>query len=161
MPTAASIQHSRKDVSSQLCAISTVLPIVSAHPGTWSASSACQNWRSFRRSLRPISKPLWLTVSPSTFHGSVPQITQYSPLSLVLNPHVPGSTILDRAVIEHNILSASKLYVNISFEELGRLLAIPPVKVRAVARVCILTLNVSSLPVSLLVVPRRRRLLPA
>ena len=40
-----------------------------------------------------------------------------------------GSSILDRAVIEHNILSASKLYNNISFEELGRLLAIPPAKV--------------------------------
>lgn len=51
-------------------------------------------------------------------------------------PHVPvvvhvrvGSSILDRAVIEHNILSASKLYNNISFEELGRLLAIPATKV--------------------------------
>ena len=42
-----------------------------------------------------------------------------------------GSSILDRAVIEHNILSASKLYNNISFEELGRLLAIPPAKVSA------------------------------
>ena len=31
-----------------------------------------------------------------------------------------GSTILDRAVTEHNLLSASKLYNNISFEELGR-----------------------------------------
>ena len=40
-----------------------------------------------------------------------------------------GSSILDRAVIEHNILSASKLYNNVSFEELGRLLAIPPAKV--------------------------------
>jgi hypothetical protein len=41
----------------------------------------------------------------------------------------PGSTILDRAVIEHNLLSASKLYNNISFEELGSLLEIPPMKV--------------------------------
>ena len=40
-----------------------------------------------------------------------------------------GSSILDRAVIEHNILSASKLYNNITFEELGQLLAIPPAKV--------------------------------
>lgn len=37
-----------------------------------------------------------------------------------------GSTILDRAVIEHNLLSASKLYNNIAFEELGALLEIPP-----------------------------------
>ena len=43
---------------------------------------------------------------------------------------IAGSTILDRAVIEHNLLSASKLYNNISFEELGSLLEIPPAKVR-------------------------------
>ena len=42
---------------------------------------------------------------------------------------ITGSSVLDRAVIEHNILSASKLYNNISFDELGRLLAIPPAKV--------------------------------
>ncbi|XVE94741.1 hypothetical protein REPUB_Repub02eG0035300 [Reevesia pubescens] len=39
-------------------------------------------------------------------------------------------TVLDRAMIEHNLLSASKLYTNISFEELGTLLGIPPHKVR-------------------------------
>lgn len=33
-----------------------------------------------------------------------------------------GSSILDRAVFEHNLLSASKLYNNITFEELGALL---------------------------------------
>jgi len=44
-----------------------------------------------------------------------------------------GSTILDRAVIEHNLLSASKLYNNISFDELGTLLEIPPRKVFLVA----------------------------
>jgi len=44
-----------------------------------------------------------------------------------------GSTILDRAVIEHNLLSASKLYNNISFEELGTLLEIPPRKVSGLA----------------------------
>ncbi|CAI5985645.1 unnamed protein product, partial [Closterium sp. NIES-64] len=48
-----------------------------------------------------------------------------------LKPHqkavLPGgSTVLDRAVIEHNLLSASKLYTNISFEELGALLGIAP-----------------------------------
>jgi len=32
---------------------------------------------------------------------------------------------LDKAVIEHNLLSASKLYNNISFVELGHLLDIP------------------------------------
>lgn len=37
-------------------------------------------------------------------------------------------TVLDRAVIEHNLLSASKLYNNITFHELGSLLAIDPSK---------------------------------
>ncbi|XP_039291182.1 COP9 signalosome complex subunit 4 isoform X1 [Nilaparvata lugens] len=44
-----------------------------------------------------------------------------------------GSTILDRAVIEHNLLSASKLYNNITFEELGALLEIPPIKAEKIA----------------------------
>lgn len=44
-----------------------------------------------------------------------------------------GSTILDRAVIEHNLLSASKLYNNITFEELGALLEIPPTKAEKIA----------------------------
>ncbi|KAI0214171.1 COP9 signalosome complex subunit 4 [Lamellibrachia satsuma] len=44
-----------------------------------------------------------------------------------------GSTILAHAVIEHNLLSASKLYNNISFEELGSLLEIPPLKAEKIA----------------------------
>lgn len=44
-----------------------------------------------------------------------------------------GSTILDRAVIEHNLLSASKLYNNITFEELGALLEIAPEKAEKIA----------------------------
>ena len=55
-------------------------------------------------------------------------------LLLLLVLSVSGSTILDRAVIEHNLLSASKLYNNISFEELGALLEIPPMKVRTIRR---------------------------
>uniref|UniRef100_A0A224YVQ7 COP9 signalosome complex subunit 4 n=1 Tax=Rhipicephalus zambeziensis TaxID=60191 RepID=A0A224YVQ7_9ACAR len=44
-----------------------------------------------------------------------------------------GSTILDRAVVEHNLLSASKLYNNITFEELGALLEIPSSKAEKIA----------------------------
>ncbi|KPJ18662.1 COP9 signalosome complex subunit 4 [Papilio machaon] len=44
-----------------------------------------------------------------------------------------GSTILDRAVFEHNLLSASKLYNNITFEELGALLETPPGKAERIA----------------------------
>lgn len=56
----------------------------------------------------------------------------------LLQPHqkartVDGSTILDRAVIEHNLLSASKLYNNIKFEELGALLEINPTKAEKIA----------------------------
>ncbi|CAH1258081.1 COPS4 [Branchiostoma lanceolatum] len=55
-----------------------------------------------------------------------------------LSPHqlattADGSTILDRAVIEHNLLSASKLYNNITFQELGALLEIPPAKAEKIA----------------------------
>ncbi|XP_049362848.1 COP9 signalosome complex subunit 4 isoform X1 [Solanum verrucosum] len=42
-------------------------------------------------------------------------------------------TVLDRAMIEHNLLSASKLYTNISFDELGTLLGIPPQKAEKIA----------------------------
>lgn len=49
-----------------------------------------------------------------------------------------GSSILDRAVIEHNLLSASKLYNNITFEELGALLEIPPAKVTQKIYICLL-----------------------
>ena len=53
-----------------------------------------------------------------------------------------GSSILDRAVVEHNLLSASKLYNNITFQELGALLEIPATKVTytrknaQVAKIC-------------------------
>ncbi|KAI9203727.1 uncharacterized protein BJ171DRAFT_509417 [Polychytrium aggregatum] len=44
-----------------------------------------------------------------------------------------GTTVLDRAVIEHNILAASKLYNNISFGELGALLSTSPEQAEQVA----------------------------
>ncbi|CAH0392296.1 unnamed protein product [Bemisia tabaci] len=44
-----------------------------------------------------------------------------------------GSSILDRAVLEHNLLSASKLYNNITFEGLGALLDIPALKAEKIA----------------------------
>ncbi|PRP89712.1 proteasome component region PCI domain-containing protein [Planoprotostelium fungivorum] len=55
-----------------------------------------------------------------------------------LKPHqmallADGSTVLDRAVIEHNLLSASRLYKNITFLELGVLLDISPEKAEKVA----------------------------
>nr|XP_020844087.1 COP9 signalosome complex subunit 4 isoform X3 [Phascolarctos cinereus] len=58
---------------------------------------------------------------------------QLQEFAAMLMPHqkattADGSSILDRAVIEHNLLSASKLYNNITFEELGALLEIPAAK---------------------------------
>eukprot|EP01059_Diplonema_ambulator_P031100 TRINITY_DN5615_c0_g1_i2.p1 TRINITY_DN5615_c0_g1~~TRINITY_DN5615_c0_g1_i2.p1 ORF type:complete len:402 (+),score=113.66 TRINITY_DN5615_c0_g1_i2:47-1252(+) len=44
-----------------------------------------------------------------------------------------GSTVLERAVMQHNLRSASQLYYNISFDELGALLDIPPHKAERVA----------------------------
>jgi len=44
-----------------------------------------------------------------------------------------GNTVLDRAVIEHNLLSASKIYNNITFDELGSLLGIPAEKAEKIA----------------------------
>jgi len=44
-----------------------------------------------------------------------------------------GTTVLDRAVIEHNLLSASMIYNNITFEELGSLLAISPDQAEQIA----------------------------
>ncbi|XP_033644170.1 COP9 signalosome complex subunit 4-like [Asterias rubens] len=63
---------------------------------------------------------------------------QLQEFAALLQPHqkattADGSSILDRAVIEHNLLSASKLYNNITFEELGALLEIPPAKAEKIA----------------------------
>ena len=44
-----------------------------------------------------------------------------------------GSTVLDRAVVEHNMLATSKLYANISFDQLGALLGIEPAKAERMA----------------------------
>lgn len=56
----------------------------------------------------------------------------------LLQPHqkasmLDGSTILDRAVIEHNLLAASKSYKNIKFEGLGALLEIDAEKAEKIA----------------------------
>ena len=55
-----------------------------------------------------------------------------------LRPHqcaitTDGSTVLDRAVIEHNLAAASKLYNNIYFTELGSLLGCTPEKAESTA----------------------------
>ncbi len=44
-----------------------------------------------------------------------------------------GSTIVDRAIIEHNLLAVSKLYNNIKFKELGTLFEISAEKAEKIA----------------------------
>lgn len=44
-----------------------------------------------------------------------------------------GLSILDTALFEHNLLSASKLYKNIGFEEMGLLMEIDPKKAVRIA----------------------------
>ena len=56
----------------------------------------------------------------------------------LLQPHqkartADGSRILDHAIVEHNLLAASKLYNNITFEGLGALLEIPSEKAERIA----------------------------
>jgi COP9 signalosome complex subunit 4 len=50
--------------------------------------------------------------------------------------HAP-ETVLDRAVMEHNLLSASRLYSNITFDGLGSLLSLTPYAAEAMARTMI------------------------
>lgn len=44
-----------------------------------------------------------------------------------------GSTVLDRAAVQHNLLAASKLYRNVRLEDLGGLLGVPPARAEQVA----------------------------
>lgn len=46
-------------------------------------------------------------------------------------------TVLDRAVMEHNVLAASRIYNNITFGGLGRMLALRPSAAEAMARTMI------------------------
>lgn len=41
-----------------------------------------------------------------------------------------GGTVLDEALVAHNLFCASRLYTTISFQELGSLLEISPERVR-------------------------------
>ncbi|KAL2913639.1 hypothetical protein HK105_206799 [Polyrhizophydium stewartii] len=72
------------------------------------------------------------------FLGRVLRSSEVQEFAATLKPHQlarlgDDMTVLDRAVIEHNLLSASTLYNNISFQELGGLLAISPEQAERVA----------------------------
>lgn len=63
------------------------------------------------------------------------QIEKFRPTLLPhqLTSHSDGDTVLDRAVVEHNLLAASRLYTNIRFTELGVLLGISAAKAETTA----------------------------
>lgn len=66
------------------------------------------------------------------------QAEQVEALRPLLQPHqldakVDDESVLDRAVVEHNLLAASKLYSNIKFVELGSLLRVSPEKAETTA----------------------------
>ena len=67
-----------------------------------------------------------------------PMWIQVQAFSQSLRPHQKaitpdGSTVLEKAVVEHNLLAASRLYNNIYFSELGQLLGVPPGKAERIA----------------------------
>lgn len=63
---------------------------------------------------------------------------QAKQFEVILLPHQKaitpdGSTLVDRAIIEHNLLAVSKLYNNIKFQELGNLFEISAEKAEKIA----------------------------
>eukprot|EP00761_Pharyngomonas_kirbyi_P012387 gb/GECH01012414.1/.p1 GENE.gb/GECH01012414.1/~~gb/GECH01012414.1/.p1 ORF type:complete len:393 (+),score=88.57 gb/GECH01012414.1/:1-1179(+) len=78
------------------------------------------------------------TVLEKMFLGRILRPQEISALDEYLQDHhratLPdGSTVLDRAVREHNLLSASRIYSNITFTELGALLDIDPERAEGIA----------------------------
>lgn len=64
-------------------------------------------------------------------HGRILKKEQVSNFQDSLSSHQlaklsNGSTVLDKAIMEHNLLSVSKLFSNISFQLLGYLLSVSP-----------------------------------
>lgn len=54
--------------------------------------------------------------------------------SIPISKRTGPSTVLDRAVMEHNLLASSKIYDNISFRGLGALLDLAPAAAETMAR---------------------------
>jgi COP9 signalosome complex subunit 4 len=83
------------------------------------------------------------TMLSKVYHGRILRPDDVSAFSEQLKPHQlamggDGLTVLDRSVIEHNLLAASKLYVNIRTEELGPLLGIPAQRAEKIAATMVL-----------------------
>lgn len=54
-----------------------------------------------------------------------------------LTPHPDGDTMLDRAVLEHNLLAISRMYSDIGLSQLAQLLNVSPEKAEKTARIMI------------------------
>jgi COP9 signalosome complex subunit 4 len=78
------------------------------------------------------------SVLEKMFLDRVLRPSEVSDFSSSLKPHhlaklADNTTVLDRAVIEHNLLSASKIYNNIRFDQLAALLNTSPEQAEQVA----------------------------
>jgi COP9 signalosome complex subunit 4 len=81
--------------------------------------------------------PLY-TVLEKVFHDRILRPKDVAEMKPFLQVHheattADGSTVLQRAVMQHNLFSASKLYYNITFAELGALLGVAPERAEKVA----------------------------
>lgn len=72
------------------------------------------------------------------YHGGILKKVQVVQFQESLSAHQlaklsDGSTVLDKAIMEHNLLSVSKLFRNISFQLLGNLLSVSPSQAELIA----------------------------
>ena len=72
----------------------------------------------------------WQEASRGTLTAGTGEQTRRERFEQTLKEHqratgADGLTVLRRAVIEHNVIAASKVYTNIRFSELGALLEVP------------------------------------
>jgi COP9 signalosome complex subunit 4 len=78
------------------------------------------------------------SILDKVYHERVLRAKDVAALEPYLKPHHKaltrdGRTVFDNAMTQHNLLSASKLYYNISFVELGVLLGVDPVAAEQLA----------------------------
>lgn len=87
--------------------------------------------KSFEESLRPhqLAK-----ISISSNDRLASTVDEDDPLEPSTSMRKGPSTVLDRAVMEHNVLACSKIYNNISFRGLGALLDLAPSAAETMAR---------------------------
>jgi COP9 signalosome complex subunit 4 len=88
-------------------------------------------------------KNRWYGPMEKMYFGRIIRPDEVSSIEKHLLPHQKteadeGETVLQKAIIEHNLLSASTIYNNIGFNELGNLLGISPNRAERIASKMIL-----------------------